>query len=410
MRLRRVVVTGMGAVSPYGKGVDVLHDALRRGQSGISRAPSLETIADLGPRVAGLVPDVGIETMPRKVRRSMSAMSAYAYLAALEAAGAARLEDDALHGGRVGVALGSTLGSPESLESFFRQYLAARSMDQVKSMVFFRIMSHTAAVNLAQALGVTGRVLAPSAACSSGCQAIGLGYEAVATGRQDAMLCGGTDEFHPLVTGTFDLMRAASSGYNRAPERTPRPFDAARDGVVCAEGAGVLLLESLERAQGRGAPILAEILGFASLSDSASIAEPSPDPIMACMRAALADAGRDARDVAYVNAHATGTELGDIAESRAIAALFGSRTPVSSLKGHMGHTMAASGALETIASIAMIRAGTLIPTRNLETVDERCAGARLIQTPVAAAGTLVVKNSFALGGINCSLVLRGWDD
>jgi 3-oxoacyl-[acyl-carrier-protein] synthase II len=410
MRMRRVAITGLGAVSPYGRGADCLFRSLKEGKSGISRVPQLQEVAGLGPRVAGIVPNVGIRAIPRKIRRSMSPMSAYAYLAAQEALAQARMEEDTLPKGRAGIAIGSTLGSPESLESFFRQYFASSGMDQVKSMLFFRIMSHTAATNVAQALGLTGRVIAPSAACSSGCQAIGIAYEAIAFGRQEYMLCGGTDEFHPLVTGTFDRMTAASSGYNDRPDQTPRPFDKNRDGVVCAEGAGVLFLESLDAAEKRGATILAEILGFASLSDPGSIAEPSPEPITACMRAALDDAGVSASDIAYVNAHATGTELGDIAESRAIAALFGDATPVSSLKGHLGHTMAASGALETVATVSMLRNALFLPTNNLEEPDDRCSGIRLLQEPIAASGGLVVKNSFALGGINCSLVLRGYDD
>jgi 3-oxoacyl-[acyl-carrier-protein] synthase II len=407
--MKRVVVTGMGAVSPFGKGTDILFASLHKGLSGISRiAPPHGQRRE--PLIAGLVPDIGIGALPRTLRRSMSPMSVYSYMAALEAAEQAGITPDELKGGRTGVALGSTLGSPEALESFFRLYLAAGDTSGVKSMLFFRSMSHTAAVNTARALGVTGRVIAPCAACSSGCQAIGLAYEAVAFGRQEYMLCGGTDEFHPLVTGTFDLMNAASTAYAGRPEQTPRPFDAERDGVVCSEGAALLFLESAESAARRQAVILAEILGFASLHDNAGIAEPSPEPIAACMRAALKDAGIAASDVAYVNAHATGTELGDIAESRAIAEVFGPNIPVSSLKGHLGHTMAASGALESAACIYMLREKTVLPTRNLEAVDDRCAGILLPQNPVAMRGGLVVKNSFALGGINCSLVLRSWDD
>ncbi|MDR2668361.1 MAG: beta-ketoacyl-[acyl-carrier-protein] synthase family protein [Desulfovibrio sp.] len=436
--MKRVVITGMGAVSPFGNGTDVLFASLRKGLSGISRiAPSDAQDASVPhpgrfgikfedgrgehdpcvtpgqrqrPLVAGLVPDIGIDSLPRTLRRSMSPMSAYAYLAALEAVDQAGITSDELKGGQTGIALGSTLGSPEALESFFRLYLAAGDISGVKSMLFFRSMSHTAAVNTAQALGVTGRVIAPCAACSSGCQAIGLAYETVAFGRQEYMLCGGTDEFHPLVTGTFDLLNAASSAYNEHPEQTPRPFDAGRDGVVCSEGAALLFLESAESAARRQVKILAEILGFASLHDSGSIAEPSSEPIAACMRAALKDAGVAAGDVAYINAHATGTELGDIAESRAIADVFGPNIPVSSLKGHLGHTMAASGALESAACVAMLRGKTILPTRNLEKIDERCAGILLPQNPVAVQGGLVVKNSFALGGINCSLVLRSRDD
>lgn len=407
MLLKRVVITGTGSISPFGRGSGLLFSCLKEGKSGIRRVEALEAVGGLGPRVAGLVPDVGVQDIPRKIRRSMSAMSAYAYLAALDALEQAAVPAGTVTGGRLGVAIGSTIGSPETMESFFRQYIPASSVEQMKSMLFFRIMGHTAASNVAQALGVTGRVLAPSAACSSGCQAIGLGYEAIAMGRQDFMLCGGTDEYHPLVSATFDIMMAASSAYNDRPEQTPRPFDSGRDGVVCSEGSGVLLLESLESAERRGAPILGEILGFASTSDAGSIAEPDPLPIAACMQAALDDAEVTAADVCYINAHATGTEIGDIAESRAIASLFGNAIPVSSLKGHLGHTMAASGALETIAVLEMLQNRLFLSTLNLHSLDPRCSGIFLPQKPVAASGALVVKNSFALGGINCTLVLRG---
>ena len=410
MRLKRVVVTGLGAVSPFGRGSERMFAALEAGESAVSRLESLEAVRGLGTRLAGVVPDVGVADIPRKIRRSMSPMSAYAYLAALEALEQAGVPDAIVTGGRLGVALGSTLGSPETLEEFFRHYIATGGVEQVKAMTFFRIMSHSAATNVAQALGVSGRLIAPSAACSSGCQAIGLGYEAVACGRQDFMLCGGADEYHPLVSGTFDLMLAASTSYNDRPYDAPRPFDAKRDGVVCSEGAGVLLLESLESAERRGAKVLAEILGFASTCDTSSIAAPAPEPIAACMQAALDDAELPAGAIAYVNAHATGTELGDIAESRAIGALFGNGVPVSSLKGHLGHAMAASGALETIAAIQMLRRGFWLPTRNLEEPDERCSGIFLPTKRVEARGTLVVKNSFALGGVNCSLVLGDRDD
>lgn len=407
MGLRRVVITGVGAISPFGRGSDLLFTCLKEGKSAVRRVQELESIKGLGTRVAGLVPDVGIQNIPRKVRRSMSAMSAYAYLAAQDALAQAGFDEARAQNGRLGLAVGSTIGSPETMEDFFRQYIPDSSIEQMKSMVFFRIMGHTAAANVAQALGVTGRVLAPAAACSSGCQAIGLGYEAIALGRQDAMLCGGTDEYHPLVSATFDIIMAASTAYNDSPERTPRPFDLNRDGVVCSEGAGILLLESFESAEARGAPILGEILGFSCTNDSGNIAEPDPVPIAACMQAALDDAGVTARDVHYINAHATGTVIGDIAESQAIASLFGDSVPVSSLKGHLGHTMAASGALETIAVLEMLRHKLFLPTRNLAAPDPRCSGPLLLQKPVAASGSLVVKNSFALGGVNCTLVIRG---
>jgi 3-oxoacyl-[acyl-carrier-protein] synthase II len=259
---------------------------------------------------------------------------------------------------------------------------------------------------VAQALGVTGRILAPSAACSTSCHAVGYAAEIIGLGKQDFMLCGGADEFHPLTSGTFDIMNAASTAFNDSPSRTPRPFDRDRDGIVCGEGSGILLLESLESAEQRGATILAEITGFATNSDPGSIANPNAACITDCMQQALDDAQITPDQVDYVNAHATATEQGDIAECEAISRVFGSRTPTSSLKGHLGHAMAASGTLELAACNEMLRQGLLIPTLNLENIDPLCANVRhlpgITRLPVAT----IIKNNFALGGVNSSIILR----
>ena len=410
MQLQRVAITGMGAVSPYGKGGGVLFAALESGQSGIRRHAELERFTELGPRVAGLVQGVDLMEVPRKHRRSMSNMSMYALLAAQEAVEQAGLPAALLCGGRTGVILGSTMGSVSTMEEFFHDYLVRGSLEHMKSMLFFRVMGHSVAANVAQALGVTGRLLAPTSACATSCQAIGLAYEAIALGRQDAMLCGGADEYHPLTSGTFDLMLAASTAFNDDPEATPRPFDARRDGIVCAEGAGVLLLESFASAKARGARIFAEVAGFSSTSDATSIANPDPDPLYQCMKQALEYAQIAPAAVSYVNAHATATVQGDIAESRAIARLFGDRVPVSGLKGHMGHTMAASGALESIACVHMLQRQLLLPTRNLDEPDPECAGIDLLRAVESRPVSVIVKNNFALGGVNCCLILRGHDD
>lgn len=406
MPLKRVVVTGLGAVTPFGQGVERLFGALLAGESAIRRHTDLDAVRGLGPRVAGLVPDVDSHDIPRKIRRSMSAMSVYAFLAAREALHQGGVDEPLRSGGRLGVVLGSTVGSVETMEEFFAQYLGSGSVEQIKSMLFFRIMGHSCAANVAQALNITGRTVAPSAACSTGCQAVGLGYEAIALGRQDLMLCGGADEFHPLTAATFDIMQAASTAFNDSPHRTPRPFDRDRDGVVCAEGAGILLLESLDSALARGAPILAEVAGFASTSDATSIASPDPAPVRLCMEMVLADACLTAADIGYVNAHATGTIQGDIAESAAIADVFGSDMAVSSLKGHLGHTMAACGAIELAACVEMMRRHTLIPTRNLDNPAPECSRVRLLREVARQSVSALVKNNFALGGVNCSIVLR----
>jgi 3-oxoacyl-[acyl-carrier-protein] synthase II len=191
---------------------------------------------------------------------------------------------------------------------------------------------------------------------------------------------------------------------------TPRPFDMNRDGVVTAEGCGVVVLESLDSALHRNAPIFAEIVGFSTVTDHSSIADPNADSIEVCIRKALVDGNVNPGDVHYVNAHATGTILGDIAEAEALARVFGKITPASSLKGHLGHTMAASGALEIIATIGMMHRRTLIPTRNLDNIDPLCKGPRLIQDFEQTTIEVVIKNNFALGGVNSCVVLRRYEN
>lgn len=408
--MRKVVVTGMGAVSPLGLTVETMMEALARNESGIRTVDALCEIPGLQPTIAGLVPEYAPKAIPRKYRRTMSAMSIFATLAADEAIAQSGLPEATLTDPMTGLCVSSTIGSTQTMQAVFAKFLDASDIGSIKSTEFFKIMNHTAASNLAQRFSISGRVMAPSSACSTGCQTIGLAAEAIAMGKQEVMICGGTDEFHPLTVGTFDIIQAASTGYNENPDQSPRPFDAARDGIVCAEGAGMLILESEESARERGATILAEIAGFASTSDPANPASPSPEAIERCMATALADAGFPPDQVDYVNAHATATLLGDAAESAAIKALFNDKPLVSSLKGHLGHTMAASGSLETIATISMINNGLAIPTRNLIDIAPDCEGVNHATTLQKAPLHVAIKNNFALGGINTSLVLRRHND
>jgi 3-oxoacyl-[acyl-carrier-protein] synthase II len=208
----------------------------------------------------------------------------------------------------------------------------------------------------------------------------------------------------------FDIL-LASSTRNDEPTRTPRPFDAERDGVVVAEGAGSLVLEELEFARARGARIIAEVLGFGTNCDGLHMTNPSPDGMEQVMRLALADAGLDADAVDYVNAHGTGTEVGDIAESEATLRVFGPRVPVSTLKGHTGHTLGACGAIEAWISLEMLREGWVAPTKNLENPDPRCAALDyVVGAPRELAAEIIVSNNFAFGGVNTSLVFRRWPD
>lgn len=410
MHLQRVVITGMGAVSPFGCGVRKLWNGLFEGRSGISRIEELDHITGLRPRIGGKVPSYDAKAIPRKFRRTMSDLSIFAGLAALEAINQAGLSTEILTGGKTGLCAGSTTGSARTMEHFFSVYINEKSIEKIRSTEFFKIMNHSCAANLAQFLGITGRVLATSAACSTGCQNIGLAAEAIAYGKQNIMLCGGADELHPVTIGTFDILEAASVSGQDNPATASRPFDKDRDGIVCSEGAGILVLESYESAQKRGAEILAEIAGFSSLCDSSNMASPSPEAIGRCMTDALAESKISISEIDYVNAHATGTLQGDASEAQAISGKLGSTVPVSSLKGHLGHTMAASGALETIATIRMMHEDTIIPTANLSTPAPECASINNVLQLDKRKITYALKNNFALGGINTSLVLRRNND
>lgn len=410
MELRRVVVTGMGAISPYGQGVDILMDSLVNAKSGIVEHPELVKMEGVRSNVAGIVNSIDPMAIPRKYRRSMSPMSVYAVLACQEALETGRLSPEYYTNEDMGIVLGSTIDSINTFESFFKDYLIDKNMENMRSTIFFKLMNHSCAFNVTQVLGLRGRVIAPSAACSTGCQAVGIGYEMIAFGKQDYMLCGGSDEYHPLTTLSFDLINAASTGYNSSPSKTPRPFDRDRDGIVCSEGCGILLLESLESAHERGAEIMAEIVGFASTANPENIANPSAESLVACMKKALSDSEISPRDIDYVNAHATGTVQGDTEEADAIYEVFGGDVPVSSLKGHLGHTMAASGSLELIASISMIKKNVVIPTLNLENIDNLCKKIKLVQNLNERHINCILKNNFALGGVNSSLILRSCEE
>jgi 3-oxoacyl-[acyl-carrier-protein] synthase II len=238
-----------------------------------------------------------------------------------------------------------------------------------------------------------------------------MGYEAIGSGKQDVMLCGGAEEIHFVHAGVFDIVYAASHRYNDHPESTPRPFDAARDGLVIGEGAGTLVLEELEHAVARGAPILAEVEGFGLSCDGTHVTNPSPEGMGRAMRLALKDAQLEPDAIDYINAHGTATEVGDIAESIATSRLFGKGVPFSSTKSYMGHTLGACGALEAAICILAIREGFIPPTRNLDEVDGRCAPLDYVKGQVRSQQVRrAMNNNFSFGGIDTSLVFKRYED
>jgi len=407
---RRVVVTGMAGLSPIGTEWKEVRDALLSGRSGVRRMDSWADVEGLRTRLGAPVSDFVVpDHYPRKKIRTMgrvSLLSTRATELALQDAGL--LDDPVIGSGRVGVSHGSSSGSPPALGVYARQLFARQTTRGIGANDYLQLMSHTTAANIANFFGVRGRIIPTSSACTSGSQGIGYGYESIRYGQQDVMLTGGAEELAQMDAVVFDVLFATSTR-NEEPHLTPRPFDVARDGTVVGEGAGCFVLEDFERARERGARIYAEILGYGTNCDGRHMTNPDPAGMEQAMRQGLADAGIDAGAVGYVNAHGTGTEAGDIAESRATRAVFGEKTPVSSLKGHLGHTLGACGALEAWMTIEMMREGWVAPTLNLSEVDERCEALDYVRdAPRDLDVEITVSNNFAFGGVNTSLVFKRW--
>ncbi len=400
---QRVVVTGLGLRTPLGHQIDDLFDALLESRSAVQAFPEWRDVAEMSSYVGAPISDFNGREIPRKMRRTMGRLAQFAAAAATDAVAQAELDEATLGNGRVGVAVGSTLGSSAALEEFWRAYLLQGHTRSLKGGLFFQVMSHSAASNVALLLGVTGATLAFNAACASATQALVMATERIRGGQSDVMLAGGADELHPAATLTFDGVGGASTAFNETPSQTPRPFDNDRDGVVVGEGSGIVVLESLAHARARGATVLAEILGGATTCDARHMASPSPEGMASCMRQGLADANLEPDDMDYVNAHATGTRVGDASEAEALHRLFGNRVPVSSIKGHLGHMQGACGAVEVAVCIEAMKRGVVPHTRNLSQSD--LALLDLPTTPREQRISRVLTSNFAFGGINTCVVL-----
>ncbi len=401
--MRRVVITGMGMVTPLGNDPAQAFQEVLDGRSGVVRIPAFDHVGDLGARIAAPVRDFEPERIPRKHRRSMARMAQYAAAATADALRTAAFPMETLAGGRVAVVAGSTTGSPEAMEEFWREFLGSNSIRAIPSTSFLRVMSHTVASHIALAYGVTGSVVSPCCACAASNQAVGLGADLIRVGRADAVIAGGADELTVLGPATFDVVRAGCRGHEDAPHTRPAPFDSSRDGVVCAEGAAIVILEDLEKARARGAPILAEVLGYGESCDATHMSSPEADGMVMAIERALVDAGLTAADIDYVCAHATGTTVGDAAEAEATFRVFGGDVPVSSLKGHLGHMLAACGTTELILCIEAMRRSVVPQTLNLS--DPDVARILLPKVPLERRIRRIVSNNFAFGGINASLVI-----
>lgn len=409
--MKRVVVTGLSGITALGNSWDSVFTRIRAGETAVRYMPSWEAHTLLRPKLAAPIVDFQVpEHWGRKVTRSMGRVALMAVASAEQAVADAGLrEAAALKSGAFGVSYGSSVGSTTDL-GLFGNALTESSLGATDANSFLRLMPHTTAVNIGVYLGLKGRIIPTSSACTSGSQGIGYAYEAIKWGKQQGMVAGGAEELCPSDAFVFDTLYAASIK-NETPGLTPRPFDVGRDGLVVGEGAGTLVLEELESAVQRGATIHAELVGYGTNSDGAHVTKPMQGTMELAMRQALDDAGLKASQIGYVNAHGTGTEQGDIAETQATFAVFGSGTPVSTLKGHLGHTLGACGGIEAWLTIGMLKRHWFAPTANLTTIDSRCGALDYIQGQGRELRCeYAMSNNFAFGGVNTSLIFRRWTE
>ncbi len=416
MTARRVVVTGMGAVSALGQGVGPTWEGLLAGRSGVRRIESFDP-SRIDSRIAAEVPDFDAShVLDRKDLRRIDRYIQFALVAGREAMDQAglpnRLEGELAE--RTGVVVGSGLGGVWTL---FENVLvmAERGPDRISPFFIPMGIANVGAGQVAIAFGPLGPNFATVSACATGGHAIGESWEIIRRDDADLMLAGGVEAaIHEAAVGGFASMKALSTR-NDDPAGASRPFDRGRDGFVIGEGGGVLVLEELAHAERRGAPILAEIVGYGATADASHITLPAPGGIGAvrAARRALEKAGLAPDEIDHVNAHATSTPEGDRAELQAIRTIFGEHAPniaVTANKSMLGHTLGAAGALEAIATIMTLRTGRIPPTINLTDPDE--AGAGLDLTPNQASTRdvrLAISNSFGFGGQNTALVFRRWD-
>ena len=404
--MKRVVVTGMSGITSLGETAEQIFEQFALGKSGIRYMPDWDIYPDLRSKLAGPVESFTVpKHFNRKVTRGMGRVALMSVVCAEKALqDAGLLHADILKSGDAGVAFGSSAGSVDAVREF-GSMLIEHNMSQLNATTYIRMMSHTSAVNMTVYFGLKGLTLPTSSACTSGSMAIGQAYEAIKYGKQTVMIAGGAEELSAAGSAVFDVL-LATSVQNDHPEKTPRPFDANRDGLVVGEGAGCLILEEYEHAQARGATIYAEIIGYGSNTDGQHVTRPDSEMMGRCMQLALKDAQLTAADIDYVNAHGTSTDQGDIAESQATVRILGQK-PISSLKSYFGHTLGACGAIEAWLSIEMMQRNQFVPTLNLDNIDPACAELDYICGDIRPmSAKIIMTNNFAFGGINTSLIFK----
>ncbi len=401
--MRRVVITGIGIVSPIGNNAAEVEASLRAGRSGIRFEPDY---AEHGFRsqVAG-IPQIDLaEHIDKRQLRFMGPTAAYAYLAMQQAIADAGLSEEDVSNERSGLVAGS--GGP-STSNFFAAFDAVISKGSPKKMGPFmvtRCMSSTVSACLATPFRIKGVNYSITSACSTSAHCIGNGTELIQMGKQDIVFAGGGEEVDWTLSCLFDAMGAMSSKYNDMPQKAARAFDANRDGFVIAGGGGMVVLEELEHAKARGAKIYAEVTGYGATSDGQDMVAPSGEGGERSMRMAIAGLG--GRTVDYINAHGTSTPVGDVTEVEAVRRVFGDdHPPISSTKSMTGHSLGATGVHEAIYCLLMMQGGFIAPSINVDELDERLRPEEIVTEMREAELDTVLSNSFGFGGTNATLVM-----
>ncbi len=409
---QRVVVTGVGLVTPLGTGTDLSWNNLVAGKSGITRISKFDAEATgMACTIAGEVTDFDVNAfINRKDARKMDVFIQYGVSASLMALEQSGLEITEANADRVGVAVGSGIGGLTMIEKTMRSYEAG-GVRKISPFFIPQTIINMTSGWVSMMSGAKGPNTATVTACSTGTHAIGDAFEIIARGNADAMIAGGSEScICELGVGGFSAAKALSTR-NDAPEKASRPWDSGRDGFVMGEGAGILVLESLDSAKARGADIFAEVVGYGMSGDAYHMTAPSPggEGGARCTKAALDRAGLNPEDVDYINAHGTSTPAGDIAETQGIKSVFGEHAKklmVSSSKSMTGHLLGAAGGIEAAFSVLAVRDGVVPPTINLEDQDPECDLDYVPHTAREVDIDVAISNSFGFGGTNASVIVR----
>jgi len=401
---RRVVITGVGIISPIGNDVKTVIESLRSSVSGIE-TKELYITAGLRSQVAGTVKDVAelVASVDRKLSRFMGDAAIYAYCSMRQAIEDSGLSLDLVSHPRTGLIAGSGGGSPfNQIEG--NDLLRSKGVRRVGAFRVPRIMSSTVSANLATAFKILGINYSITSACATSAHSIGAAAEQIAWGKQDIVFAGGGEEESVELTSFFDAMGALTSGHNSTPATASRPFDLTRDGFVAAGGGAMVVLEEYEHAKKRGAKIYGELVGYGATSDGADMVAPNGEGAARCIAQAMATVDGP---VDYINAHGTSTPVGDVMELRALSKIFGNEiAPISSTKALTGHSLGATGAQEAIYSLLMMQESFLTPSAHITELDPQAANYPILRELRECPVNRVLSNSFGFGGTNASLVFQ----